>query len=359
MKRFFTTLLMALLFVAMPLEAFAANHQFTDIPTTHRFHNDIQLLLERDIVNKTDQFYPGRVVTRGEIAELLAREAGFSNPPTNTKFKDVQRNHPRSGYIYHATDAGIIQGFPDGTFRPDAKLTRGQLAQVLSRAFDLKATGKVSFKDVTPKVSSYEGIQKLVGAGITSGYADGTFRPHANLSRGEVAAFIARGIRAKENVVSSEHVKGTLLVGDEIEAGEYALFRTDAQKTVRIKNDETHHYTFETTLPESGPLFVNVKWGYVIDAGAGLRYMKAEDYLSSGNSLTTGGHYRIGKDLPAGTYKLEAINKDRKSFYLVQRSSNPFDSHLAELRFEFPGTAEVTVRDGDYLFVENARQVKK
>ncbi|OAH55713.1 hypothetical protein AWH48_03275 [Domibacillus aminovorans] len=56
---------------------------------------------------------------------------------TSTVFTDVKAAHGASGYIQSAFESGIIQGFPDGSFKPNEKVIRGQMAIFLSRAFDL------------------------------------------------------------------------------------------------------------------------------------------------------------------------------------------------------------------------------
>lgn len=95
------------------------------------------------------------------------------------------------------TKAGIIKGYPDGTFKPDQKVTRGHMATFIARAYPLPA-GNQTFKDVPKGHTAYEAVKQLAKAGITTGYTDGTFKPQTNLSKAHLATFMARAIRYQE-----------------------------------------------------------------------------------------------------------------------------------------------------------------
>ena len=69
------------------------------------------------------------------------------------------------------------------------------MAVFLSRAFDLEAAGDAGFSDIEGNVH-YEAINALAASGITSGYGDGTFRPHQDTSRAQMAEFIKQGPRS-------------------------------------------------------------------------------------------------------------------------------------------------------------------
>ncbi len=128
---------------------------------------------------------------------MLAKALKLDNSPSATGFKDVPKTHKYSGYIYAATKAGIIKGYPDGTFKPDQKVTRGHMATFIARAYPLPA-GNQTFKDVPKGHTAYEAVKQLAKAGITTGYTDGTFKPQTNLSKAHLATFMARAIRYQE-----------------------------------------------------------------------------------------------------------------------------------------------------------------
>ncbi|MEW5932915.1 MAG: S-layer homology domain-containing protein, partial [Bacillota bacterium] len=87
-----------------------------------------------------DQFLPGEAADRLWAAELLVRALGLQGEAElrageGVEFRDVGDVPPeKSGYLAVAVERGLLQGFPDGTFRPKEKLTRAQLAALLERA---------------------------------------------------------------------------------------------------------------------------------------------------------------------------------------------------------------------------------
>ena len=90
--------------------------------------------------------------------------------------------------IAAVTTAGIAKGYPDGTFRPQAALSRGQMATLLTSALDLPAS-EHHFTDVAGTTHE-AGIAAVTTGGIAKGYPDGTFRPQAALSRGQMATLL-------------------------------------------------------------------------------------------------------------------------------------------------------------------------
>lgn len=87
--------------------------------------------------------------------------------------------------------AAITGGYPDGTYRPDAPVTRGQMATFLQRAYGLTPGAGPTFPDVVGTTHE-PGVRAVAGEGIATGGADGRFRPTEWLSRGQLAAFLAR-----------------------------------------------------------------------------------------------------------------------------------------------------------------------
>lgn len=114
------------------------------------------------------------------------------------QFSDIA-GHWAEQAIMRALELNLIQGYEDGTFRPDAYVTRGEFAALLARALKLPANGDAAgiFTDygsmpewVRPYVSA------LANANMAEGYEDGTFRPAADISRAEMTAIVMRKLRA-------------------------------------------------------------------------------------------------------------------------------------------------------------------
>lgn len=176
------------------LTPFAQAASFKDVPTGYRFYNEISYLSDLKYISGfTDgTFGPEDKVTRAAAAAIIGRSLGLDGTKRVTTFKDVNVTNFASGYIDSAVKAGIILGFPDGTFRPEETVTRAQLAIFLSRGFKLQNRTAINFTDVSKNMKAYESIQKILAENITAGYPDNTFKPDLAVTRGQFAAFLAR-----------------------------------------------------------------------------------------------------------------------------------------------------------------------
>ncbi|ADH98376.1 immunoglobulin-like domain-containing protein [Salisediminibacterium selenitireducens] len=167
---------------------------FSDVDERERFHLEIRYLAGLGIIGGyTDgRFGPDDVVTRGQAAIMIGRALGFDGEQRETSFPDVGMNTTFSGFVQEAADRGIIQGFPDGSYRPDAPVTRGQMAIFIARAFDLETEADADFSDVSPSMQSYSAVRLILHENITEGFPDGTFRPDNDVTRGQFSAFLSR-----------------------------------------------------------------------------------------------------------------------------------------------------------------------
>ncbi|QDQ00165.1 S-layer homology domain-containing protein [Lysinibacillus fusiformis] len=153
-----------------------------------------------------------KLSNRAEAIVEIGKLLGLDSTQRETQFKDVPKSHYASGYIQSAVDRGIVSGYPDGTFKPSQELTRAHVAIFISRAFGSKLpTGNVTFKDVNKDNSAYSAIQQLVAAGITDGYTDGTFKPNNKLTQAHLKTFISRTssfLKTGEKPTSNNTSKG-------------------------------------------------------------------------------------------------------------------------------------------------------
>jgi len=100
----------------------------------------------------------------------------------NTQFVDIS-GHWASDAILTLHADGVIDGYPDGTFRPNAFVTRAEAVTILNRFYSLTDVGDVIFSDVPENAWFYDQIATAIGSGYILGFEDGTFRPGANISR--------------------------------------------------------------------------------------------------------------------------------------------------------------------------------
>lgn len=139
-------------------------------------------------------FEPDRNMTRAEVttmfARLLAEKMAADQIYSNT-FSDVAKSHWAANYIGYMQQFGIITGYADGSFRPDASVTRAEFAAIASR-FERLTEGTKSFSDVPSSHWAAKYINFAATRGWVNGYADGTFRPNNSITRAEVAAVTCR-----------------------------------------------------------------------------------------------------------------------------------------------------------------------
>ena len=122
------TALLGLLLLAGPSQVLAAT-PFPDVPTDSFAFEHILNLSERGLVGgfPDGTFHPDALVTRAEMLKLVCGAAGVA-PAANPapSFRDVPASHSLLGFIEAAKAKGITSGFEDGMFRPDAPATRAQ-----------------------------------------------------------------------------------------------------------------------------------------------------------------------------------------------------------------------------------------
>ncbi|ETT68381.1 hypothetical protein BSK66_05835 [Paenibacillus odorifer] len=143
-------------------------------------------------------FNPQGEVTRAEFVSMLLSALELKAERGTGSFKDVNLDAWYSSVVITAGKLGVVQGHADGTFGPNDKLSREEMAAISFRALKLaeKVNGQtdvnvISFKD-KDLISLYasEGITALAQAGIINGFEDGNFRPQAYTTRAEAAYII-------------------------------------------------------------------------------------------------------------------------------------------------------------------------
>ena len=139
-------------------------------------------------------FEPDRNMTRAEVTTMFARlltEKMAADQTYSNTFSDVAKSHWAANYIGYMQQFGIITGYADGSFRPDASETRAEFAAIASR-FERLTEGTKSFSDVPSSHWAAKYINFAATRGWVNGYADGTFRPNNSITRAEVAAVTCR-----------------------------------------------------------------------------------------------------------------------------------------------------------------------
>jgi len=119
----------------------------------------------------------------------------------NSNFGDV-RGYWAEEYVTTLADRNIIGGFPDGSFRPNADITRAQFAAIAVKAFNLSPSNNTrNFTDVRSNYWAAPAISAVSNSGLVTGFPDGTFRPEDRITRAQALVILAKalGNRATPN----------------------------------------------------------------------------------------------------------------------------------------------------------------
>ncbi|GIO33324.1 hypothetical protein J2TS6_44650 [Paenibacillus albilobatus] len=185
------------------------NRSFTDM-NAHWAKEDVEQLASRLIVDgvSAGRFAPDESITRAEFAALLVRALGLSNEQDGaySGFEDVPSFAWYAPAVEAAVKAGLVDGMTTGSFMPDERISREQMAVMLARALSLTPEGNnlpahnqalAVFKDqdaISPWAQA--SVSQIVQAGIIGGMGDGNFAPADDATRAQAAAMLKRFLHA-------------------------------------------------------------------------------------------------------------------------------------------------------------------
>jgi hypothetical protein len=136
---------------------------------------------------------------------VLSLTAGVQTPttPTGTVFSDVPPSFWGYSIITSMSTQGIIAGYPDGTFKPNADITRAEFATMLAKALGLNITNTTTaFTDVAQGSWDYGPVNAAAAAGLVSGLGNNQFGPYTLITREQMAVMVAKAMGAKAPVVN-------------------------------------------------------------------------------------------------------------------------------------------------------------
>ena len=138
---------------------------------------------------------PNSSITRAEVATIFFRllndDVRDKNLTRSNSFSDVNRGDWYNTAISTMAALGILDGYSDGTFRPNEPITRAEFAAIAARFDENAASGSASFSDLSGHWAAGE-ISKAYQNGWVTGYSDGTFRPDRSITRAEAVTLINR-----------------------------------------------------------------------------------------------------------------------------------------------------------------------
>ena len=141
-------------------------------------------------------YRPQKDISRGESMAFLYRYLKPEHTaPSTSPFADVAAGSTFYDAITWAEANGVTTGYADDTFRPGKMVTRGEFASFVYRAVgdkDYQPPAKSPFKDVAPNQTHYKAIMWLRDQGVVLGKADGTYGVSDEIIRGDVAVIMER-----------------------------------------------------------------------------------------------------------------------------------------------------------------------
>lgn len=179
-------------------------HTFTDV-AQHWAKTEVNDMGSRMVIEGiTDTtFEPNRGVTRAEFAAILVRGLGLKPGVRVNSFKDVNGNEWYADAVTTAASYGLIDGYEDGTFRPQAQITRQEAMALIARAMTVTGMETATSAGNVQQWSDYadaeqvaswakDAVASSISTGLVSGRGKDTIAPNQSITRAETAAIIRR-----------------------------------------------------------------------------------------------------------------------------------------------------------------------
>ena len=175
---------------------------FTDVSDSDWFYDPVCYVYSQGLMTGTSAttFEPNTSLSRAMLVAVLHRLEG-SPQASAGDFIDVADSDWYAQAVNWAASVGVVNGFDDGTFQPNAAITREQMAAVLRnyaayKGLDVTASGDLSTYIDAASVSDWakESVEWVVGSGLLGGYEDSTLRPQGTTTRAEVASVLQRAL---------------------------------------------------------------------------------------------------------------------------------------------------------------------
>ena len=178
-------------------------------------------------------------ITRAEVAtiffRLLTDESRNEFWSQTNDYTDVPADAWYNNAVSTLSNAGILDGYEDGTFKPDGNITRAEFATIAVRFFEATYDGEDLFSDIAGHWAQ-DYINEAANAGIVDGYPDGTFRPQQYITRAEAMTMVNRTI---DRHPDADHLLDDMIVWPD--NPETAWYYEQVQEATN-----SHEYTMNT-----------------------------------------------------------------------------------------------------------------
>ena len=186
---------------------------------------------------------PSGNITRAEAAtiffRLLTDDSRNQFWMTTNAYSDVNRGDWFNNAVSTLSNAGIISGYPDGTFRPNAPITRAEMSKIIALFAKLNKS-EDRFNDIAGHwAEAY--IKLAAGNGWIAGYPDGSFKPQQNITRAETMTMINRVLERVPSVESHLLPYNAMLTFPDCQSGQWFYIAVQ---------EATNSHTYERAASE-------------------------------------------------------------------------------------------------------------
>ncbi len=198
---------------------------------------------------------PEGKITRAEVAtiyfRMLTDESRTKFWSQSNSYSDVKAGDWFNNAVSTLSKAGIIAGYEDGSFRPNGYITRAEFATIAARFFNVTYNGKDLFPDISGHWAK-DYINQAANKGFVNGYEDGTFKPDRNITRAEAVTLVNRTLDRHPD--KNHFTKDMLVWPDNMDQTKW--YYADMQEatnshTYQMKenSDKTKYENWTKTLP--------------------------------------------------------------------------------------------------------------
>ena len=176
-----------------------SGHLFRDVPTNSWYFESIDRAVSLDLLKGVGDFAyePDGGLNRAMFVTMLARAVGESLPDSAAGFSDVKGGQWYTAAMSWALRKNLIRGYEDGSYRPEALITREEMCVILDRLMQQRGetlhTGKLSFADTASiSVWARDSVARMTALGLIRGAENNRFFPQRTTTRAEAATVMLR-----------------------------------------------------------------------------------------------------------------------------------------------------------------------
>lgn len=304
----------------IPFQQAYASSSLTDIPKESS--REINYLIQKKLISGyPDQtFRPNAKITREEVATILGDALNLNGAKRATKFPDVNPDSFGSGYIASAVEKGIISGHADGTFRPKDNITRGHVSTLIARAFNITGKELTIFEDVPfSDRNLYSAVDAMYSNGIKTSNGTGLFKPNEEINRTEFSVMVARALNSDFR--------------QEVKVNEYTV-KVDGGDTLNVRSGPGTGYGVVDKLSNGTKVLVAgtaSTWQYIKTETTAGYVNRAYLVDKDGNNMSgagVSGKYHIAIDAGHGGHDPGSVGNGLKESHITLQVAKKVEKAL-------------------------------